>query len=139
MARLDGTGDDGRLVRAGEEQELVDLVRGDVGEDAAIGRARELVGPDGAVEAVRARSPAFVPASSSGRTLMICFCIRCLQSRRDVRCRFFASVRGRHVAAGMMVFVGPFGSKLFSVLGRRQRQIMRTRSDRALHRALAYP
>ncbi len=39
----------------------------------------------------------------------------------------------------MMVFVGPFGSKLFSVLGGRQRQIMRTRSDRALHRALAYP
>jgi hypothetical protein len=39
----------------------------------------------------------------------------------------------------MMVFVGPLGSKLFDVLGDRQRQIMRTRSDRALHRALAIP
>ncbi|WP_292602735.1 hypothetical protein, partial [Mesorhizobium sp.] len=41
--------------------------------------------------------------------------------------------------AGMMVSVGPIGSKLFGVLGKRQRQIMRTRPDRALHRALAIP
>lgn len=42
--------------------------------------------------------------------------------------------RGRHAAAGMMVSVGPIGSKLFGVLGNPQRQIMRT-----LHRALAIP
>ncbi len=47
----DRRGHDLRLRRAREMQELVDLVRGDVGQDAAIGRRiEEPAGPDRSVE-----------------------------------------------------------------------------------------
>ncbi len=58
MSNVAGGGESNfRVVRAGEMQELLDLVRGDVGEDAAVGRGvEEPVGARGGVQAVRAEA-----------------------------------------------------------------------------------